>query len=222
MKIISLSSSTAGPACAIACSVKKYFYNNNYQTNMFDYLEISLKSIIQVLLLKPSDIEYLSDNNEIYLNHDGINSVQFNNFDKIISHHDLKKDYNSTDYNNFIEKYKRRYYRLINDINNQNKLFLIRYGIENENEIISLIDTILKINPKLELYFINIISCDYNFNYNILKNNKYFTVINLYNNLNNYDDLFLKVLKSDWKPIYNFIINNLSEDEKKELTYIEK
>lgn len=222
MKIISLSSSIAGPACAIACSIKQYFYNNQYQTNMFDYLEISLRSIIQILILNLVDIEYLSENNKIYLNHNDVNSVQFNNFDKIISHHDLKKDYDMNDYSNFIEKYKRRFHRLLNDINNQNKLFLIRYGIEDENELLFLIDTILKINPKLELYFINIINCENNFNYTNLKNNKYFILINLYNNLNNIDDLFFKILKSNWKPVYKFIISNLSEDEQKELTYIEK
>ena len=51
MKIISLSSSIAGPACSVACSIKKHYYNNNYKTNIFDYLEISLIGVIQVCLL---------------------------------------------------------------------------------------------------------------------------------------------------------------------------
>ena len=219
MKIISLSSCTAGPACAIACAIKQYFYNNNYQTNMFDYLEISLLAIIQVLLLNPPDIEYLSDNNEISLNIDDNNSVQFKNFDKIISHHDLKKDYNTIDYNIFIEKYKRRYHRLINDIKNQNKIFFIRYGIEDETQLSILINTIIESNKNLELYFINIINHEHNFNYKYLKNTKNFIVINLYNNLNDNEDLFLKTLNSDWKPIYDFIISNLSEDEQKYISY---
>ena len=44
MKIISLSSNKAGFACAVATSIKKY-YNNNYQTQMFDYLVCSLNDI---------------------------------------------------------------------------------------------------------------------------------------------------------------------------------
>ena len=51
MKIISLSSNTAGYACAIACIIKNKYYNNNYKTNFFDYLEISFTSIIQLLSL---------------------------------------------------------------------------------------------------------------------------------------------------------------------------
>ena len=217
MKIISLSSSIAGPACAIACAVKQYFYNNNYQTNMFDYLEISLASIIQILTLNPSDIQYLSENNEIVLNKDGNNSVIFKNFDKIISHHDLKQDYDNNDYISFIEKYKRRYYRLIDHIKNENKIFFIRHGIEDENELLSLIDIILKINPTLDLYFINIIN--YEYNYTNLKNNKNFIVVNLY--IDTSEDLFVKTLNSNWNPIYSFIINNLSEDERKCISYTE-
>jgi hypothetical protein len=38
MKIISLSSNIAGPACAVAQCIKKY-YNNDYKTNFFDFLE---------------------------------------------------------------------------------------------------------------------------------------------------------------------------------------
>ena len=56
MKIISLSALIAGPACAIATSIKKYFYKNNYITNIFDYLELSIISINQFLLLEENDI----------------------------------------------------------------------------------------------------------------------------------------------------------------------
>jgi hypothetical protein len=92
MKIISLSSSTAGPACAIATSIKKYFYNNNYRTNIFDFLELSLLSIIQMLEL--DDIEKNINNNHLIIdNVNNTKSVEFKNFDKIISHHDLSKDY---------------------------------------------------------------------------------------------------------------------------------
>ena len=52
MKIISLSSKRAGYACAVASSVKKYFYGDSKITDLFDYLEISFKSINQFLLKK--------------------------------------------------------------------------------------------------------------------------------------------------------------------------
>ena len=217
MKIISLSSSIAGPACAVAKSIKKYFYNNNYQTNMFDYLEISFLSILQILYLDKDDINYLNLNNEIFLNKNGNNSVKFNNFDKIISHHDLIQKYSQNNYNDFIEKYKRRYYRLINDIENEDKIFFIRYGIE-DNEIINkFIDKILIINPLLKVYFIIV---DYNEN-NEKINNKNYIYINFYNheNIKYNNDLYYRTIEYNWKIVYDIIFKNLNVSEQKIFKY---
>jgi len=91
MKIISLSSNTAGPACAIATSIKKYFYNNNYQTNIFDFLELSLLSIIQIL--ESNDIEKDINNNHLITdNLNNAKSVEFKNFDKVINYNDLENN----------------------------------------------------------------------------------------------------------------------------------
>ena len=156
MKIISLSSSIAGPACAIGLCIKKHFYDNNYQTNMFDYLEISLLSIIQILYLKNDDINYLHENNEVFINPVGNNSVIFKNFNHIISHHDLKLNYSEEDYKDFIDKYKRRYHRLMEYINTEDKILFIRYGNELESVINNFMNRINEINPKLQVFFINV------------------------------------------------------------------
>ena len=222
MKIISLSSNIAGPACAIGVCIKKYFYNNNYKTNIFDYLEISFVSIIQILNMDYNDIDYLSYNNNIEKNNDGKYTVKFNNFDKIYSHHDLNDNYTENDYNEFIEKYKRRYKRLINYIKNENKIFFIRYGIEDLEEIKSFINIINKINPNLVFFLIIVVydesqkevNSEYiNINpYNL--NNVYF--YNFYNNLDKNliysEDLFHKTIEYNWKDIYNIIFNNLDEN----------
>jgi hypothetical protein len=205
MKIISLSSSLAGHACAISQCIKKYFYNNEYQTNLFDYLEISLLSIIQFLYLDPNDINYLHENNEIISNKDGNKSVKFNNFDKIISHHDLKENYTHEDYSNFIKKYQRRYYRLYEHIKTEDKIFFIRYGIESNNLIEIFIKKINEINPQLIVYFINV-NYDKNnevINYNI----KNYFYINFYINENIiYDDnLYFQTFQYNWNIICDLI-----------------
>ncbi len=216
MKIISLSSSIAGPACAIATVIKKDFYNNNCETNMFDYLEVSLESIIKVLTIKNNNLnieDYLNNNYSIILNSDGNNSVFFNNFDKLISHHDLILDYNETIFNNFIEKYKRRYNRLINHIINEDKIFFVRFGDEQEELINYFINCVKKINPNLEIIFIHLYFDENNniINYNI--QNYYY--VNFYNYLDfskNYsEDLFYKTLEFDWKPVFEIINNNIDK-----------
>jgi hypothetical protein len=224
MKIISLSANFSGAACAIACSIKKYFYNSNYQTNIYDYLEISLKSIIEILNLSEDDLNYLHLNNNFVVNNCNNVSIFFNNFDKLISHHDLVKDFNEKDYNNVIEKYKRRYYRLMHDIKNEDKIFFIRYGDEDDEFIDLFFSSIEKINPKLEVHFINLIYDDKNQLQKFMNlNNKNYYVINFYNYINKYtnynEDPFYKVMEFNWRPIFNTIYNKLTYKEKEKFIY---
>ena len=211
MKIISLSSNIAGPACAVAKSIKEY-YDYNYKTNFFDFLEISFISMIT--FFKIENIENIENklktNNNIISNNIGKKSVYFNNFDKMISHHDLKENYNDEDYNEFIEKYKRRYIRLINSIKKEDKIFFIRYGLESENMVNEFINEVHKINPFLDIYFINV---DYDLNnLKIVYENKNYIYVNFHNyidyNIKYDDDLYIKTLQFNWSKIFE-IINSL-------------
>jgi hypothetical protein len=211
MKIISLSSNIAGPACAVSQCIKKYFYNNDYKTNFFDFLEVDLISIITLFKIDISNIEgVLKTNNHIVINKDDKNSVYFNHFNKMISHHDLNKNYNGEEYQTFIEKYKRRYYRLMDYIYNEDKIFFIRYGYEEYNNILYFIDTIHKINPNLQIFFINV-----NFDENNLEidyNIKNYHYINFYKYLDKdiqYEsELYYKTFQFNWNHLFTFI-NNL-------------
>ena len=121
MKIISLSSDKAGFACAVATSIKKY-YNNNYQTQIFDYLVCSLNTINSIL--KTTNYNDIINNLEI-TPIDNKSCVKFKNYDNLISYHDLLNPYTKSDYINFIEKYKRRYNRLLEIIKNVVVLYFI-------------------------------------------------------------------------------------------------
>jgi hypothetical protein len=57
INIISLSGSVPGAACGIAISIKKNIYNNNKETDFFDYLICSMKSINEILKGKTIDFE---------------------------------------------------------------------------------------------------------------------------------------------------------------------
>ena len=223
MKIISLSSNIAGPACSIGCCIKKFFYNNNYKTNFFDYLEISFTSILQILRLKDNDINYLSiDENNSFINNTNKRTIMFSNFDKIYSHHDLNVILTANELNIFFEKYKRRYYRLIEYIKNENIIFFIRYGIEDESQIYEFIEIIKELNPQLKVYFINIYE----------SNNDNSSIYNKINNLDNFieinynhhmdknriysKDLFYRLLEYDWNIIYKIICKKLEKENEKD------
>lgn len=212
MKIISLSSSIAGPACSVACSIKKHFYKepNSYPTNMFDYLELSLLSINQILSTENIK-DKLNSNFDIFLNKDDKYSVIFNNFDHLISHHDLIINYTDQDFNQFIEKYIRRYNRIINYLKTEDKIFFIRYGSEEEKNIIQFFNIIKEINPNLEIFFINIVYDPYDKIVEVFDKN--YTLINFNNYIDKSkhysDDLFYKIMEFDWSIIDKLIyINN--------------
>ena len=230
MKIISLSSSIAGPACAIATAIKKHFYNNNYQTNIFDYLEISLESINQFLLLEENEIYHLDfDIESSYCNSDNKTSIKFKYFDKVISHHDLPSHFNEVDILELKNKYIRRYNRLINYIESQDKIFFLRYGNESCDLINNFYKYVRDLNPYLTVYFIHLDYSDDNHISQIIYDNIHFENY-FYFNFANYisddiiydDDLFFKTLQYDWKSLYEDVIKELlNEDEKKEYIFSE-
>jgi len=209
MKIISLSSDKAGFACAVATSIKKY-YNNNYQTQFFDYLVCSLNTINNIL--KTNNCDNLINNFDI-TQIDNKSCVKFKNYDNLISYHDLPNPYNITDYNNFIEKYKRRYFRLIEIIKKEDKLYFIRFGYETEKDINNFFHIIKYLKSDIKVYFINVYydNNNINYNYNIINNNCFFKPINFYlfeekNKTYNEDDYY-KTLEYKWEDIFKIISN---------------
>jgi len=209
MKIISLSYEEAGYACSIASSIKRKYKNI---TQFFDYLVVDMKTINEILLLK--NINLITNNFEINnIENHSYKSVKWNNFNKLISYHDLESNYNLNQLENFKNKYTRRFFRLINDIYSEKIIFFIRYGKTPLNEIIQFNENIKKLNDKLIFYFINV---DYdenlknNINYKGINNYIYINFYNINENENkNYnDDLYFRILEYNWDFVFNLIETN--------------
>ena len=201
MKIISLSYEEAGYACSIATSIKNKY---NSSTNFFDYIIVDMNTINKILLLRNINNLVENYNFEDQLN-DKTKTVKWNDFSKMISYHDLKKDFDDDALNEFKSKYLRRYHRLMNDIYNEKIIFFIRFGKTKYEEIKNFIENIKKINKKLILYFINV---DYDENskqtiyYEDIENYIYlnFNIINQ-KKLHS-DDLYFKMLECNWDYVF--------------------
>jgi hypothetical protein len=173
--------------------------------------------------LTDDTFEVMTDDTFVLNTSDNI-TIFFNNFDKLISHHDLIKDFKAEDYNAVIEKYRRRHRRLINDIKTENKLFFIRYGDENNNLIEIFINTVQELNPNLEVHFIHLVYDDSNkiYNYENLINKNYY-LLNFHNYVNKYieysEDPFYKIMQFNWRPVYMIIYNKLNNEEKERFNY---
>ena len=178
---ISLSSSYAGNACAVHESITNYTSTSN-KTLFFDWLVTSLKSVNQILENTPIIFETES----MRPNTLNTTSINFKNFDLLISHHDIH-DFNDNSINEITNKYIRRYERLINTLKEQKNINFIRYcknqqNLE-ENEIYTFYKNIKNINPDLLFNFI-LISDD---NDLVIPNNLSKDNF-IYINLNNYVD----------------------------------
>jgi hypothetical protein len=202
---ISLSSSHIGNACAVHESINNYSSTSN-KTLFFDWLVTSMKSVNQILENTPIIFETES----IRPNTLNTTSINFKNFDLLISYHDIH-DFNDNSINEVTNKYIRRYERLINTIKEQQKINFIRYcknqqNLE-ENEIYTFYKNIRNINPNLLFNFI-LISDDNDLVIpnNLLKDNF------IYINLNNYvdDDIvnetndYQKIIKK-YKCVFDLI-----------------
>lgn len=203
---ISLSSSYAtGHGCAIRQSIINYTTNPN-ETQFFDWLMTSMKSVNQILENTP----IIFESNYIYRNLLDTISINFKNFDLLTSHHDIHK-FNDNSINEITEKYIRRKERLIKTIKEQNKINFIRYCKNQQNieeeEILKFYKNVKNINANLLFNFILISdNNDLVIPNSLLKDNF------IYINLNNYidDDIlnetneYSKIIKT-YKCIFDLV-----------------
>ena len=203
---ISLSSSYAGNACAVHESINNYTSPSN-KILFFDWLVTSMKSVNQILENTP----IIFDTESIRPNTLNNTSINFKNFDLLISHHDIH-DFNDNSINETTNKYIRRYERLINTIKEQQKINFIRYCKNQQNleekEIYTFYKNINNINPNLIFNFV-LISDDNDLIIpnNLLQDN--FIYINLNNYVDN-DDIvnetndYQKIIKK-YKYVFDLI-----------------
>lgn len=201
---VSLSSSYAGNACAVRQSIINYTKNSN-ETQFFDWLVTSMKSVNQILENTP----IIFESNYIYPNSLNTTSINFKHFDLLTSHHDIH-EFNDHSIHEITEKYSRRYERLMNTIKEQKKINFIRYCKNSTNleeeEIFIFYKNIKTINPNLRFNFILISDCTDLVIPNSLKD------YIIYINLNNYidDDIvnetnnYTKIIKT-YKCVFDLV-----------------
>ena len=202
---LSLASSYGGNACAVQQSIINYTTNSN-ETQFFDWLVTSMKSVNQILENTP----IIFESNYIYPNSSNTTSINFKNFDLLTSHHDID-EFNDNSINEITEKYIRRKERLIQTIKKQNKINFIRHCKNQQNieeeEILKFYKNVKNINTNLLFNFILISdNNDLVIPNSLLKDNF------IYINLNNYidDDIlnetntYVKIIKT-YKCIFDLV-----------------
>ena len=205
MQLISL-----GRACVTKIQIEKYNNNNeirNKETNIFDFIISSFNSVLEILNTNNIDIIFNKDNIKYNIKNDI--ELKFPNY--FISIHDIPENYTENDIDEFINKYKRRYHRMIDIIKNNDIIHFIRFEDNDEISLTNYLEfekIIYTINPNCKFFFINlVINLSLQDNINLIHKNFY--KMNLKNYL-----IFEKVDPTeghfncfDWKKIFNDIKN---------------
>ena len=146
MKYISI-----GNACCVKYNIDKY--RGKSETLFFDWLMISIDSVIEILncnninniLYSDNIVRDLNNQNDCNNSRIVIKSLNF-----CVSIHDLGKNYTDNDVLDFIDKYSRRFKRIIEYIKSNEQICFIRTGYVSCNEIYNFIETIKKINSNCD------------------------------------------------------------------------
>lgn len=189
-----------------SCNIKHQIDTNHIkeETLFFDWLMSDMDSV-NIILKNHNNIDDIININKLTIKtkNRSKSKIYFNFLPRMISMHDVKINYNQDDLKEFINKYKRRFNRIIDYIKNYNdKIIFLKYkhiNIQQKNDFIKNIKSInTNCNFKLIVFFKNDLQLD---------NDKYFININLKNYLiKNKKDW--KTDQYNWKLIFKNIKNN--------------
>jgi hypothetical protein len=194
-----------GSACNVKSQIDKY--TGGSETLFFDWLMTDMDSVISVL--NSDNIDKILNINNIVRDeknpiHGKNSRILIKSLSCCVSIHDIGIDVTRNSIIEFINKYKRRYNRIIEFIKSDKKLYFIRYGKVDDNTKNLFIKTVLKINPNCNFFLISINICQ---SENTIIKNNHFLELNITTkppiNCNDWTTSYL-----NWVNIFKDIENN--------------
>ena len=188
-----------GNKCNIKHQIDKH--KGLKETLFFDWLETDMNSVISILAC--NDIQEILYFENIFrdpmipnIAEKTKSRVELKSLTKCVFVHDLPINMKDQDVYEFIEKYKRRFKRMIDYINGKEKIIFLRYGSITDVEKNKFIEVIQKINPQCNFVLVSI---KIEQNENQIKKEDFFLEINLTTKYqpNDWKSNFL-----DWKQIF--------------------
>lgn len=138
-----------GTACNVKYQINKI--NNSKETLFFDWLMVDMQSVISILKNHEQIDNIINIHTVVKDEKNPINGnnsrIIINSLSFCVSIHDLPIEYNNTDIEEFISKYKRRLDRIIKLIKSDSPIYFLRYSDINNDTVNEFISTINNINP---------------------------------------------------------------------------
>ena len=176
-----------GKSCIVKYNIDKVL--GKKETMFFDWLKTDMISINQIFNVDNlNGILLLEDSNNPY--HNGKSRILIKSLSYCESVHDIPVNYNSFNIINFIEKYKKRYNKIVEAIKNCNStIYFLRKGsifLEEKNQFIK---NIKRINPNCQFKLVELLEHNEKNNYQKIEDN--FISINL-------DNYLIKKKTTNW------------------------
>ena len=181
-----------GGACDVKYNIAKHI--GNMHTLFFDWLMVDTDSVSNVIGTKDID-ELLKFDNIIQNKKNPVNqghaTIDIKSLTFCQSIHDVPEKFIDQHIKIFIDRYKRRYHRIIKYIKkNKHTIYFIRKGSISEEEKNKFINTIKDINPKCNFKLVSLK------NEKVETDSKYFVPVNL-------DDYQISPIdKNNWTSSY--------------------
>jgi hypothetical protein len=146
-----------GSKCNVKHQIDKHLQKR--ETLFFDWVGTDMETV-NILLQTKNLKTYFCENNIIKSenNINGAARLYIKNLPKCVFIHDVPFHYSKKDIIQFIDKYTRRFNRLMEFIKSKKKLYFIRYGKIEENEKNIFCQAIYNINKNCRFYLISIVS----------------------------------------------------------------
>ena len=189
------------------CNVKQQIntIKGSKETLFFDWLMTDMKSVNQILSYYQNIDELLYFDNIIQCDkhpyHQNNSRMLIKSLSHCVSIHDINKEYNEKDIEDFIDKYKRRFLRILDCIKSNDKLYFIRYGNITNEEKEDFIKIIKEINHPCNFILISI---KINQDENLTKREDNYIEINIQKPNKPYPDDW-KTSFLDWENIFKII-----------------
>lgn len=196
-----------GCACNVKYQIDKH--KGGKETLFFDWLITDMKSVVSILNFHYNIDELLNLTNIVKDKNNLADTtklkISLTPLSSCIFLHDVDIGASDKDILDFIEKYKRRFYRIINYIKGKQKIYFLRCGNINNDIKDQFLQIIKTINPDCEFSLVSInVNQDNN---NVIKHNN-FLKINLTNRGAKYPNDWTSSYL-DWKQIFLDIEKNV-------------
>jgi hypothetical protein len=138
-----------GYACQIRRVIENHYYKESIETNFFDWLMTSMRSVIELLDRLPN---YRFSTDNMLIEFDELATpetirVRFTDFNDLISIHDLHKEIQIFEELLMVaERYNRRAERLYNKIKDNDEIIFVRFSTPSVDEQMDFFSTLDRIN----------------------------------------------------------------------------